>query len=95
MKLRWSVLAQADLADIRRAIGLDNPRAAIRVAGRVRETARRVADFPLSAQAALNGTVRTAPIRGSPYLLIYAVRPDHILILRVWHGARAWPFDPR
>ncbi len=27
----------------------------------------------------------------TPFLLIYREEADHVLILRIWHGARQWP----
>ena len=39
--------------------------------------------------------IRAAAVRNTAYRLIYAIAADEVLILRVWHGAREWPFDPR
>ena len=46
MKLRWSLRAKADLDEIRRYIASDNADAARKHLARIRDSARRAAEFP-------------------------------------------------
>jgi plasmid stabilization system protein ParE len=74
---------------MREWISQDSPTAARRLAQRIREAVKRVQRHPesgrvvpeLSVPAFREGIV-------SPYRIIYAVRDNALVVLRVWHGKR-------
>lgn len=95
MTLRWSRLARRDLVDIKRFIEDDNPHAASAQVARIRRSESRIEDFPESGAVITASGLRATAVPGTAYRIIYRREADIILILAVWHGARAWPFDPR
>ena len=90
MILRWTTPARRDLIAIL-DFSDDDPAAALAVIDRIEESARRIAEFPLSGRVGSLAETRELPIPGLPYLLVYRVRDASIEILRVLHGARPWP----
>jgi toxin ParE1/3/4 len=86
--------ARRDLLAAARWIAKDNTAAAIALRNAVVAAAIRIGQHPRI------GTVRTdlAPqsirflvISGFPYVIVYDIRPEPALILRVLHGARELP----
>lgn len=94
MRLVLSGAARRDLTEAIAFIATDNPQAAERQNRMVQAAALRLARFPALGRAEAGGR-RILQVPGTPFRLIYEARHDTILILRVWHGAREWPFDPR
>jgi toxin ParE1/3/4 len=95
VRLRWSRLARRDLADIKRFIEDDNPQAASAQVARIRRSAARIEEFPESGPLITTSGLRATGVPGTAYRIVYRIEADLILIVAVWHGARAWPFDPR
>ena len=90
MRLRLSPAALRDLAEATEFIAADNPDAAQRVRDRLVAASATLLDLPLmGSEDALGRRVLTVP--GTDFRLIYAVRRDIILVLRIHHGARRWP----
>ncbi|MEW6350632.1 MAG: type II toxin-antitoxin system RelE/ParE family toxin [Thermodesulfobacteriota bacterium] len=71
----------ADFYDLR------NPGLGTTFIEEVRLAIERIAEFP-EAASHVRGRVRKNPMRGFPYSLVYAVRPDEIRILAVAHHSR-------
>jgi toxin ParE1/3/4 len=94
VRLVLSGTARRDLAEAIAFIAADNPHAADRQNRLIQATAHRPTRFPALGRAEVEGR-RVAQVATTPFRLVYEVRRDSILILRVWHGARAWPSDPR
>lgn len=91
MQLEWSVLAQQDREAIFDYIEADSPQAAIAVDERIRAQLEALIDFPERGRPGrINGT-RELPIQRTPYVAAYLLREDHLLILRLLHGAQMWP----
>ncbi len=91
MKLEWSVHATADRDEIFDHIEADNPRAAIAVDDRIQAQVKNLLRFPNSGRPGRVDGTRELVIGGTPYVVPYRIVADTILILRVLHGARAWP----
>ena len=88
MKTQLSTEARADLADIRRFIARDNPRAAAKVVHSIRESLRDVISrYPLvgTACSEIAPGLRCFPV-GS-YVIFYRVDAT-VTVVRVLHGAR-------
>lgn len=89
MRLRWSGAALTDLIALRLYIAEHNPRAAQRVALRIRDAADRLIAHPhVGRPGRVTGT-RELIVR--PYITAYRVDQEEIEILRVLHHARDWP----
>ena len=91
MRLEWSAYARADREEIFTHIEAGNPRAAIMVDDRIREHVENLLQFPHSGRPGRIDGTRELVIVGTPYITAYLIIADTIRILRVLHGARAWP----
>ena len=78
--------ADNDLDEIWAYIAQDNPTAAYGVIKRIIGSTARLGDYPLSGPALGIADFRTLSI--PPYMVVYKVSDDAILIVRVIHAAR-------
>lgn len=91
MHLEWTLPAFEDIQEAGRYIALDDPRAAKRMAERVREAVEYLVDQPnIGRPGRVQGT-RELVISGTPFIAVYWVRGDVVQILRLLHHARQWP----
>ena len=91
MRLEWTLPAFEDIQEAGRYIALDDPRAAKRMAERVREAVEYLVDQPnIGRPGRMQGT-RELVISGTPFIAVYWVRGDVVQILRLLHHARQWP----
>jgi len=87
MKLFWTETARQDLQAIRRYIAADNPTAAKRWVGRLRERAQNTLHSPLAGcrvSEFLRDDIREL-IEGN-YRIVYQVFEDRLVILTVFEG---------
>jgi addiction module RelE/StbE family toxin len=91
MRLEWSVFAQADREAIFDFIEADSPQAAASVDDRIRIQVERLIRFPESGRAGRVEGTREMVIDRTPYIAAYRIDGDAVRILRVLHGAQAWP----
>ncbi len=71
----------------------DDPRAAISVDERIKERTEMLVQFPeCGRQGRIEGT-RELVISRTPYIVAYRILDGTVYILRVLHGAQAWPDD--
>ncbi|MEM7316234.1 MAG: type II toxin-antitoxin system RelE/ParE family toxin [Planctomycetota bacterium] len=89
MLIRWTALAQQDLADIGDFIALDNRVAASATVRAIFDQVQHLSQFPKMGRPVLTN-VRQLVIRQTPYLVHYRLT-DAVEILRVYHGRRRWP----
>ena len=90
MKLVWTRLAQADRRAIREYIATDDQRAALAMDELFTQKAARLAQLPeMGKPGRVDGTRELVAQRS--YILIYAVKDDHVQVLRIMHTARQWP----
>ena len=93
MRLEWSVYAVADREDIFTYIEVESPRAAISVDERIGEHVRQLLHYPESGrEGRVEGTRELVVVR-TPYVVVYRLAEEAVIILRVLHGARRWPDD--
>lgn len=91
MKLVWTDAALRDLREVSAYIAENNPSAAARVRDRIRNSVRRLAEFPLSGRAGRVAETRELVVPGTAYLVPYRVRAERIEILAIFHAAREFP----
>ena len=90
MTVRWTPPAVEDLRSIVDYIRRDNPNATRNVAKRIFDSGNCLSDFPeLGRPGSVPGT-REMTFPGWPYLLVYEIRGEAVVILHVHHGAREW-----
>ena len=89
MIVRWRRPATADLFRIVNFIAQQNPVAAQRVAEESLLSGESLAFFPRRGRKGASGTRELATVR--PYVIVYEVAEDRVLILRIWHAAQDRP----
>jgi toxin ParE1/3/4 len=52
---------------------------------------RRLRSFPESGRAGRVAGTRELVVSGTPFIVIYRVKPSAVVIIRVLHAARRWP----
>ncbi|MCK6453982.1 MAG: type II toxin-antitoxin system RelE/ParE family toxin [Alphaproteobacteria bacterium] len=88
MRLVFAEPAERDLDNIIDYIALDNPAAAEQVFRTIVATTERLREFPeMGRPGRLPGT-REFPVASLPYVVVYEVHDDAVMILAVFHGAR-------
>jgi toxin ParE1/3/4 len=88
MQVRWSEPAADDLGEIRRYIERDNPDAAQRVAMTIYDGCGSLAEMPHRGRKGNRPGTREMVFHGVPYIVVYRVRNDAVVILRILHGAQ-------
>lgn len=94
MRIRYTVRARADLAEIRSYLLERNPRAAAAVMAAIRQRISWLADFPLMAPETDEPGVRALPLVRYPYRVYYDVAGEEVRILHIRHTRRQ-PWRPR
>jgi len=83
----WSLLARQRLQEIRAFVASDKPSAAARLAARIVAVTEVLRNHPYLGRAGASPEVRELVIGGTPYIILYRVLPEQVLILTVEHGA--------
>jgi toxin ParE1/3/4 len=91
MRVRFSSRAEEDILNAVRHIAADNPNAARIVSRRIREAAERLRDLPKIGRVGRVESTRERPVSRTPYLLIYRLDEDEVVVLRILHGRQNWP----
>jgi toxin ParE1/3/4 len=88
VKVIVSAAADNDLMLIFSYLHQQSPQVAESIAGEVDRCFQNMSSFPLSGSSRpeLGQDIRSVLVR--PYVIFYAVRSDHITVLRVLHGSR-------
>jgi toxin ParE1/3/4 len=91
VKIVWTEPARQDLREIFEYIANENPNAARRLLGEIKEQALILVDHPQIGRAGRVEGTRELVLSGTNYLLPYRAKGKQIQILAVFHGARKWP----
>ena len=89
MKLVWSEGALADLERFAAFLQERHPGLAERIAPEIARRARMIADHPEIGRAVGPDRIYrelAMPILNAVYVFRYSIRPDHVRLLRVFHG---------
>ncbi|MDR0781388.1 MAG: type II toxin-antitoxin system RelE/ParE family toxin [Pseudomonadales bacterium] len=92
MKVRWTLAATQDRAEIVEYIAADNPLAALKIDALFSEAAARLGDFPrLGSPGKIPGTRELIP--HDNYRLVYEIDDAELTVwvMALVHTARQWP----
>jgi plasmid stabilization system protein ParE len=89
MRLIWSEPALEDLRGINDYLRQHDPRAAIAVLRSINSKATLLLQFPRLGPA-LDEAQRYASVSGTAYVLVYAIKHDHVEIHRVYDSRQDW-----
>ena len=89
--IRWAPAAGRQLREIHAYISEQDPRTAAIVLGRIRDVAQTIDQFPLAGRLGWTQGTREIVVPRTPYILIYRVAGDVVVIARIRHGAQRWP----
>lgn len=85
----WRVSARRDFEDILDFLAERSPQAALRIGERITGRVEQLSVFPYIAPPAnAKLEARLMAIPGTPYLVVYRVRPNDVIIDAVFHGAQ-------
>lgn len=85
---RYTRAALQDLQRIYKHVRAENPAAAERVRLAILKTVEMLENFPYLGKRGRKRSTREKTIPKLPYLIVYRVDADEIVLLRIYHGAR-------
>jgi toxin ParE1/3/4 len=88
LEIIWSPLALARLKEIHAHVSLDKPQAAERLATRIVAVVEVLRHYPYVGRAGPDTNIRELVIGGTPYIVLYQVRGQQVIISTIWHGAQ-------
>jgi toxin ParE1/3/4 len=95
LKILWLEKAAIDLEEAYEFILIDNPTAAENEVNKVLQAVELLSTNPALGKAGRVPKTRELVIAGTSYIVIYRVKGNHLEILRIFHGARQWPYKNR
>ena len=91
MKIRWTEGAENNLVQIEEYIAFDNPASAVATINKIFAAAEMLVDYPALGRRGRERGTRELVVAGIPYIIIFAIHRDQLIILRVLHTAIKYP----
>ena len=91
MSIRWTEGAVGNLEQVEEYIAKDNPPAAVATVNKIIDTAQMLTDYPTIGKRGRERGTRELVVAGLPYIVIYTVQRDELIILRVLHTSMKYP----
>jgi len=91
MRIRWTEGAVGNLDQVEEYIAQDNPPAAVAAVLKIIEAAQMLADYPSIGKRGRERGTRELVVAGLPFIIIYAVHREELVIIRVLHTAMKYP----
>ncbi len=91
MQVRWLRKALQNLEQTYIYTAQTDPDAAVQLVLKIQAAAERLASFPMLGKTGRVEGTRELVIASTPYLLIYQIKGQAIIILRVLHSAKKYP----
>jgi toxin ParE1/3/4 len=86
VEIVWSALARARLREIRVYVALDKPEAAERLATRIVAILEALRNQSYLGRVGAEPGIRELVIGGTPYIILYRVDGQRVVISTIWHG---------
>jgi len=90
MRLRWTVPAAQDLENIRNYLDDRAPHLAARTVRAIYQQIRSLKGTPYRGRPGHRSGTRELPLSPLPYIVVYAVQPEAVEILHIYHGSQDW-----
>lgn len=91
MRLRWTREAATDLEGIAEYLVQHVPERAAALIRTIYEVPSLLLDFPLRGRPGKKAGTRELVMLALPYVIVYTVRDDVVVVVRILHGAQQWP----
>jgi addiction module RelE/StbE family toxin len=91
MRVRWTTDAAEDLEQICDYIARDRPGAARRVADDITKAVGGLSTFPNRGRLGRVEGTRELILAPLPFIAVYEVQTEQVVLLRILHGAQRWP----
>ena len=91
MRLRWTREAATDLERIAEYLVQHVPERAAALVRTIYEAPSLLLDFPLRGRPGKKAGTRELVMPSLPYVIVYTVRDDVVVVVRILHGAQQWP----
>ena len=92
MRIEWSAHALADLKSISEYIEQDrNLETANRVTRTIYDAVQSLRRLPYRGRYGRLENTRELVVSGLPWIAVYQVLQDRVLVLNILHGAQKWP----
>ena len=88
VEIIWSPLARSRLREIRDYVARDKPEAAERLAMRIVAVVEALRNHPYLGRVGAEPGIRELVIGGTPYIVLYRVQGQRVVISTIWHGAQ-------
>jgi toxin ParE1/3/4 len=91
MAIVWTTAARRDVNEIWDFIEVRNPDAAELVSSEILRAVEGLLQFPKRGKPGRVKETRELVVSGLPYVVVYFLADERVVILRVLHGAQDWP----
>jgi toxin ParE1/3/4 len=88
VEIVWSALARNRLREIRAYVAQDKPEAAERLGMRIVAVVEALRNHPHLGRVGAEPGIRELVIGGTPYIVLYRVLGQRVIISTIWHGAQ-------
>jgi toxin ParE1/3/4 len=88
LKIVWTLTASRDRREQLEYVSEENPSAAYRLAGEIKNHVAHLANHPYMGRSGRKPGTRELVITHTPYIAIYRVKADTVQIVRLLHGAQ-------
>jgi addiction module RelE/StbE family toxin len=90
MRVRWTVPAGEDLEGISRYLHKHYPHLAVPTVRKIYQRIRSLKTSPNRGRAGNRIGTRELTITPLPYVVVYSVEAEAVVILHIYHGAQDW-----
>jgi addiction module RelE/StbE family toxin len=90
MRIRWTVPAAEDLEGIKNYLDKHYPQFAEPTVRTINQRIRSLKTAPNRGRPGHRSGTRELPLSPLPYVVVYAVKPEAVEILHIYHGSQDW-----
>jgi len=90
MRTRWTIPAAEDLENIKNYLDRIHPHLSEPTVRAIYERARSLKAAPNIGRSGHRSRTRELPLTPLPYVIVYAVKPEGVEILHIYHGSQDW-----